>query len=592
MHTLNDAPVDILIVGFGWTGSLMARELADSGLTILALERGEARDTWPDFAYPRIADELTYGVRLQLFQNPAAETVTVRHTPTDRALPYRRLGAFLPGNGVGGAGVHWNGMLWRPLEADLSLHSTVTERYGKAVIPANMTLQDHPFSYRELEPYFDRFEKICGTSGQAGNLHGAVQAGGNPFEAPRSHPYPTRALKMPYAGKLFADAASSLGYHPFPVPAANCSEPWTNPYGVQLGVCNYCGFCERFGCFSAAKASPQSAVLPSLRMYSNFTLRTQAHVLRVNTDADGKLATGVTWVDAQGREHWQPASLVLLCAFQLHNVRLLLLSKIGRPYSPLSGEGVVGRNYAYQINGGIDLFFGEETLFNPFAAAGGTGMVIDDFNAENFDHAGLGFIGGATISATTTGGRPIQQMPLTADTPRWGSAWKRGIKQQYLHTMSVASSGSVMPYQQCCLDLDPTYTDSHGQPLLRMTFDWQPNELTLNQFMQQKASEIVKRIAPPRYDSHFMTAQAHFDVRPYQSTHTTGGAIAGENPRTSVVNRYLQSWDVHNLFVLGASAFPQNMAYNPTGLVGATALWAADAIRTTYLKQPGPLVQA
>lgn len=85
---------------------------------------------------------------------------------------------------------------------------------------------------------------------------------------------------------------------------------------------------------------------------------------------------------------------------------------------------------------------------------------------------------------------------------------------------------------------------------------------------------------------------AHYDVRPYQSTHTTGGAVMGDNPKTSVVNKYMQSWDVPNVFVLGACCFPQNLAYNPTGIVGATALFAAHAIRTQYLANPGPLVQA
>lgn len=592
MSRLKHPSVDVLIIGFGWTGALMARELAETGLNILALERGENRDTWPDFAYPRITDELTYGIRLKLFQNAARETVTVRHTAADRAMPYRRFGSFLPGNGVGGAGVHWNGMLWRPLEADLKLRSTVTERYGAGVIPADMTLQDYPVSYDELEPFFEKFEKICGAAGMAGNIDGLHMAGGNPFEAPRRAPYPTKPLKQQYGGQLFARAAENLGYSPFPIPAANCTGPWKNPYGVQLGVCNYCGFCERFGCFNGSKASPQSTVLPSLRQFPNFSLRTQSQVIRINTDPSGKRATGVIWVDPQGQEHEQPAELVILSAFQLHNVRLMLLSGIGKPYHAQSGEGGVGRNYAYQMNGSLNLFFGEKHHFNPFAATGVTGTFIDDFNAENFDHTGLGFIGGATLGAATSGGRPIQQMTLPEASPQWGSGWKKSIRQHYLHTMSIGSSGSVMPYRQCYLDLDPTYRDVHGQPLLRMTFDWQPNELKMTQFMQGKAEQIAREMGAPHVESGFMKPGDRYDVRPYQSTHTTGGTVMGDNPKTSVVNKYLQSWDVHNLFVLGASVFPQNLAYNPTGIVCATALWAAHAIRTDYLAQPGPLVQA
>lgn len=585
-------PVDVVIVGFGWTGSLMAMELADTGLKILALERGEARDTYPDFAYPRNTDELTYGIRLKLFQNAAKETVTVRHTQSETAMPYRRFGSFLPGNGVGGAGLHWNGMLWRPLQADIKMRSTVIEKYGADFIPADMTVQDYPFSYQEMEPFFDKFEKICGTSGQAGNIKGEILEGGNPFESERQSPYPTRPLKPQYSAILFTEAAKALGYHPFPIPAANCSEPYTNPYNVQLGVCNYCGFCERYGCFNGSKASPQSCVLPALRQHSNVELRTQCQVLRVNTDSTGTKATGVTYIDANGQEVEQPASLVILSAFQLHNVRLLLLSKIGKPYDPVTGEGVVGRNYAYQMNGGISLYFNQDHNFNPFAASGTSGIFIDDFNAENFDHRETGFVGGATIGATISGGRPIQQMSVPKDAPKWGTGWKKAISENYLHTMNVGSSGSVMPYKQCYLDLDPTYQDVHGQPLLRMTFDWQPNELKMTHFVGTKAEEIVKQINPPRYEMGFMNMDSHYDVRPYQSTHTTGGAVMGDNPQTSVVNKFMQSWDVPNVFVLGSCCFPQNMAYNPTGIVGATALFAAHAIRTQYLANPGPLVQA
>jgi gluconate 2-dehydrogenase alpha chain len=84
----------------------------------------------------------------------------------------------------------------------------------------------------------------------------------------------------------------------------------------------------------------------------------------------------------------------------------------------------------------------------------------------------------------------------------------------------------------------------------------------------------------------------HYSIVPYQTTHNTGGTIMGTDPKSSVVNRYQQSWDVSNLFVLGAGAFPQNPGYNPTGTVAALTYFAADAIRNQYLKNPGPLVQA
>ena len=321
MSAIKKPAVDVVIVGFGWTGAIMGMELTESGLSVLALERGEQRDTYPDFAYPRIADELTYGIRMKLMQPMANETVTVRHTPAEFAVPYRQLGSFLPGNGVGGAGVHWNGMHWRALPSDLKLHTTLTEKYGAKWIPEGMTLQDYPLSYQELEPYFDKFEKVCGTAGKAGNLRGQIIKGGNPFEGPRNSEYPTPSLKPLYSGSLFGTAAESLGYHPFNVPAANCSVPYTNSYGVQLGPCNYCGYCERFGCFMYSKASPQSTILPVLTQRKNFELRTQSQVIKVNLDSSGKKAIGVTYINALGQEVEQPADLVILRPFQFHKDR-------------------------------------------------------------------------------------------------------------------------------------------------------------------------------------------------------------------------------------------------------------------------------
>ena len=589
MATIKKPSVDAVLVGFGWTGAIMGMELTAAGLKVLALERGENRDTVPDFAYPRITDELSYGIRGKLFQNLSKETVTIRHTPADVAVPYRQHGSFLLGDGVGGAGVHWNGHHWRALPADLQLRSTYEARYGKKFIPEGMYLQDFGVTYDELEPHFDQFEKICGTSGKAGNVKGQIQAGGNPFEGWRSNEYPLPPLASPNSAVLFEKAARELGYHPFPQAAANASRAYTNPHGAQLGPCNFCGFCERYGCYMYAKAAPQTTLLPSLMKRSNFELRTRSHVQRVNMSPDGKRATGVTYIDAQGNEVEQPADLVVLCAYQMHNVRLLLLSNIGKKYDPATGEGVVGRSYAYQLNGGAALHFDKDQPMNPFVGAGASGHAMDDFDGDNFDHGPLGFVGGATINCINTGGRPIQQLSLPAGTPTWGAGWKKAAKENYVYQTSVGSQGSVMAYRDNYLDLDPTYKDAFGQPLLRMTFDWKDNDMAMTAFISTKVEQIAKAMNPKHISMGFKKKGDHYDVRPYQSTHNTGGAIMGTDPNTSAINRYLQTWDVPNVFVMGASAFPQNFGYNPTAVVAALAYWSAAAIRDKYLKNPGAL---
>src|SRR5277367_2264286 len=140
------------------------------------------------------------------------------------------------------------------------------------------------------------------------------------------------------------------------------------------------------------------------------------------------------------------------------------------------------------------------------------------------------------------------------------------------------------------LDLDPTYRDIHGRPLLRMTFDFTDNEHKMSDYLTDRIAEVGK--AMNGREMKISKRKGSWDVVPYQTTHNTGGAIMGVDPGSSALNKYLQSWDVPNLFVMGATAFPQNAGYNPTNTVAALAYWSAEAIRTQYLKNPGPLVHA
>ncbi|MBO9647555.1 MAG: GMC family oxidoreductase [Variovorax sp.] len=578
--------VDALLIGFGWTGAIMGQELTDAGLNVLALERGTWRDTPTDFATTFAQDELRYYWRHALFEPLAHETLTIRNNPSQLALPMRRLGSFLPGTNVGGSGVHWNGQVWRFLPSDFVAKTHNLARYGAKQLVDGMTIQDWGITYDELEPHYDRFEYLCGIAGKAGNLKGSIVDGGNPFEGPRQREYPTPPMKMSYPPTLFAEAARELGYKPFPQPSANMSQAYTNPLGVQLAPCTYCGFCEKFGCGNYSKATAQTTILPVLMRKPNFTLRTEAEVTKINLDSTGKRAVSVTFIDAAGQEFEQPAELIILSAYILHNVRLLLLSKIGRPYDPTTGEGVIGKNYAYQITSSVNVFY-DDKLMNPFIGAGAHGMLIDEFNGDNFDHAGLGFIGGGFMGIVQTGARPIESHATPEGTPTWGSGWKKAIAHSYLRSTSIATHGAVMSHRTNYLDLDPTYRDIYGRPLMRMTFDFSDNEHRMSDYLTDRASELAKAMKPASIKVSRRTGS--WDVEPYQTTHNTGGAIMGSDPATSAVNKYLQSWDVSNLFVLGASAFPQNPGYNPTGTVAALAYFAAEAIRTRYLKSPGPL---
>jgi gluconate 2-dehydrogenase alpha chain len=584
---------DVVIIGLGWTGSIMAHELTDEGLDVIAIERGPWRDAPTQYPPNYAQDELRYRIRHELFLRPDQTTFTFRNKMDQTALPIRSWGSFMPPNGVGGGGVHWNAETWRFLPSDFVLKTHLTQRYGASFLPQDMTIQDWGVTYDDLEPHYDTFEYLCGTSGTAGNLRGKIQEGGNPFEGPRSRPYPTPAQAQPFSHTLFGKAARELGYKPFPQPSGNLSKAYTNPLGVRLGPCTYCGFCEWFGCGNYSKASPQTTILPVLVRKSNFALRDNSEVMRINTDRSGKRATGVTFVDTTGEEWEQPADLVILSAFTIFNVQLLLLSKIGESYDPVANKGVIGRNFTHQTISTVNGFFDNKKFnFNPFIASGSIGMCIDEFNGDNFDHGPHGFVGGGYMGQVQTNGRPISTTPTPPGTPKWGAAWKAAVRDNYLSSIVPGTGvhGSFYSYRDVYLDLDPTYRDRFGRPLMRMTIDFHDNEVKQNAFLTDRFGEIINAMGANQIDKEYR--KAPYDATQYQTTHLCGGAIMGTDRTTSALNRYLQSWDVPNLFVMGASAYPQNAGYNPTGTLCALAYWSAVAIRNQYLKNPGPLVDA
>src|SRR5690625_3719244 len=469
--------VDVLTVGVGWTGGVIAAELSKSGYKVVGLEKGEDRST-KDFQ--KIHDEYRYGVRYGLMQDLSKETVTFRNSREEQALPMRKLGSFLLGEGVGGAGVHWNGVTWRFWPYDFEIKSQTEEKYGADKVDKDITIQDWGITYDELEPYYDKFEKTLGISGEE-----------DPLGAPRSDKYPTPPMKTTPILERFKKACSNLDYNPFQMPSANLSEKYENPDGQTINACQYCGYCERFGCEYGAKTSPNITVIPTAQKTGDFELRTDSNVVEILHE-DGK-ATGVRYVDVKtGEEFDQPADVVILTSYVLNNTRLLLESELGKPYDPETKEGVIGKNYCYQITPGATGFF-EEEKFNTFMGAGALGATVDDFNGDNFDHKDLDFIHGGSLSITQTGRRPIESNPVPKDTPSWGKDFKAKSLQYFNRSLSVGAQGASMPHRNNYLSLDDNYKDAYGNPLLRLTYDFTEQDRNLHQYISEKAADILKR---------------------------------------------------------------------------------------------------
>jgi gluconate 2-dehydrogenase alpha chain len=567
---------DVVIVGVGAAGGILAAELGKAGMKVIGLERGP-RLTTQDF---NPHDELRYFQRMDLRPNIKRQPITWRPNGNARAAP---IPVQNYGNQAGGGTVHYGAVSWRMHEDDFRARSQTIERYGASAIPQDSSLTDWPLSYADLEPYYDRAEYELGVSGKAGNLQGKKIDGGNVFEAPRRREFPLPPLLADQGEMLFDAANRKLGHHPFSTPRAIISQPYQG-----RAACTYCGFCQAFGCHVGAKSSILVTKLPEADATGNFKLITGAMCYRVNSDNSGRV-TGIAYYGPDGSDNSIEADIVILSTFIYDNTRLLLLSKTDRfPNGLANSNGHVGKHLTGHMMANVFVGFDDRHL-NVYMGPSAQKRTIDDFNADNFDHSGLGFIRGAQISIGTGNlqGGPISLTTVAAPpgVPRWGAAYRDFLAQYFARHAAMVAQTENLPYADQIIDLDPDVRDAWGLPAPRMTYDWRrPNERARVEFMQKKMEEIGRAMGAS------IVWRAPVSPAGAPGAHHEGGARMGSDPKTSVVNRYGQSWDIPNLFVIGSSSFPSMSGFNPTLTIQALAYMSADAIANRYKKNPGPLL--
>jgi gluconate 2-dehydrogenase alpha chain len=566
---------DVVIVGAGAAGGILAAELAKAGMKVIALERGPRLAT-KDFA-PQ--DELRYFQRQDLRPNVKRDPVTWRPSANARATLVQSLNN---GNQAGGGTVHYGSVSWRFHEDDFRVRSSTIERYGASAIPDDSSVIDWPLSYADLEPFYDRAEYELGVSGKAGNLQGLKIDGGNVFEAPRRREFPLPPLQVDQSGANMEAAARKLGYHPFPTPRAILSQPYNG-----RPACSYCGFCQAFGCHIGAKSSILVTKLPEADATNNFKLITGAMCYRVNSD--GARTTGVSYYGPDRSDNSIEAEIVILAPFIYDNVRLLLLSKTDKfPNGLANSSGHLGKHVMAHIGTRAFAAFDDRHV-NIFMGPSAQKHTLDDFNADNFDHKDLGFIRGAQISSGPAAleGGPIgtaMAMNPPPGTPRWGAAFRDFFAKYYTRHTALTGQTENLPYADQMIDLDPNVRDAWGLPAPRITYDWRrPNERARVEFVQKKLAEIGRAMGA----AHVWGAPLGPGA---PGAHHQGGTRMGGDPKNSVVNKYSQSWDIPNLFVMGSSTHPTMSGFNPTLTIQALAFMTADAIVNRYKKNPGPLV--
>jgi gluconate 2-dehydrogenase alpha chain len=555
---------DVVIVGLGATGGVAALPLAEAGLDIVGLEAG----TWltPADLSP---DELRNNFRGW----PQSVQKANREVPTHRpnaSAPYSPRPSIHPMmNAVGGTTLHYWAQSWRLNPWDFKVVSDTRRRYGAARLPKGTTVEDWPFGLEELEPFYDKVEVEIGVSGQAGNINGRIDPRGNIFEGPRARAYPMPPLRGTGFTEMMAGAARSLGWHPFPGPAAVTSARYQGRSG-----CVYHGFCNRGGCHVSAKGSTAVTTIPKAQRTKRLTVVTEAHVTAIDVDAQGRVS-GVTYRKGNA-EFFQPASAVLLASYTYENVRLLLLSTSKAFSNGLSNNrGQVGRHYfSHNQIATVNALFPRN--LNTWYGLPAQGVAVDDWADDNFDHGPLDFIGGGNLWVYSDR-RPIAaaSMSTFGRAPRWGAQWKAFIKENADRGNTAYLQRTTLPYEDNSLDLDPTVKDPLGFPVCRITADYKDNERRLAEFIQDRMVQWYRAAGAIATEKTPVGTMG-------PTTHAYGGTRMGDNPDTNVVDRWGFSHEVPNLGVLGASVMGTSGARNPTLTAQALAWRTAEHLAANW----------
>ncbi len=504
--------VDVVVVGVGACGGVVLKEMAEAGLSVVGLDAGPHYNPKVDF------------------ENDEAEMLKLlwsgrRTTSGDNPIsPWS-------GTGIGGGTLVWCGVTPRFHEDDFQIKSV--DGVGT----------DWPISYSDLEPFYARIERDFGVSGQAGE---------NPYEAPRSGPFPMAPLPFSYQAKLLAKGVEKLGGHPMHGPLAIASVPY---HGRE--ACINCGFCMQ-GCRSSAKSTTLVTHVPRALEYGARVI-SFATVHRIDYDARRNQVSGVTYFDAEGREHQIAARVVVVAAHAIETPRLLLLSsnKVFRD-GLANSSGTVGRNFMAHTTCTVTGFFDEPV--NAFKGPVMGNVLSQDWypNDQQRD-----FVRGYTLESFVPG-------PFFYASNYW-NIWGAELKDVIRHYAYAGGwwvCGEGLPDDDNTVTLDRQTKDRYGLPVAHLHHRWHENDLKLIRHGGQKAAEVLEAAGARKVK-----------IGPVSSAHPMGTVRMGSDPKASVLNSFCQSHDIPNLFVTDTSIFPTGGGGNITLTAMAVTLRATDHLK-------------
>jgi len=534
--------VNAVVVGSGAGGGVMACQLAEAGMSVVLLERGRWHSVYEERKDDLVNQRsfllgVAYGPDEQ--KNPRVFVDLDGREHLVRPNDHR----YSPNAGcVGGGTFSYGAQAWRFMPQDFRMRSL----YGSV---EGSTLEDWPITYDELEPWYEKAEYEIGVSGDVS---------GDPFKGPRRRPLPMPPMApRSREYEILEPAARRLGLHPFDLPLAINSVARNG-----RSACMRIRWCVGFGCETTAKSGTHNTVIPRALATGHCELRTNAVARQVRVDDRGR-AAGVEYFDADDRLQFQPADVVVVSCGATESARLLLLSK-----SRLFPRGLgnrydwVGRNLqGHTYTGATGYFPGAEPTWDDLGP--GACIAVCDHNHDNPGLVGGGMLANEFIRL------PVQFIgDLPRDTPRWGFAHKDAMRRFYRHHIGIRGPTQEIPVRDARVQLDPVVKDHWGIPVLRLSGNKHAHSIEIADHQASRAAEWLREAGAERVEER----RAGPGLSGHQ--HQAGTCRMGDDPKTSVVDRWGRVHDLENVFVVDASVHVTNGGFNPALTIMALAFRA------------------
>ena len=548
---------DVVIIGSGASGGAVAYTLCKAGYKVAVLEKGRLFKR-EEFS----KDELAYCRRDLVTPSLFDEYHTIEEKVDGKwiATPTYESGwSFWNGNVVGGSSNFMSGMLHRLHPDDFRLKSKYGEIAGANVV-------DWPITYEELEPYYTLVEELVGISGHYEP---------HKYEPKRSTPNFTQPpTKENAVVKLLDKSCKALDITPLVTPRAVLSK---NKPGRD--ACYYSNFCGSYGCSSGAKSSSREALLKPALTTGNLTLMSNSYVKYLHSDSKDKVSHAVVVDTITGREKHIKAKMFVVAA-QAHESSRLLLNSANKhhPNGLANSSGELGKNLIFSGGGSGQGELHKESLKEiTFDELMTTGLFVNRSVLDWYfiDHWWYGKFKGGSVEFMFEHQNIItraRKNNYKNGQLLWGKELGEHVVKRMTEQKSIRFEifNDWLPNDDCFVSLDPTHKDKYGMPVGKLRVEGHPQDIKVGKYIAKKCKKILEEMGAKNIYSGISSAPAQNLV--------AGGCRFGNDPKTSVLNKYCQAHDVKNLYVADASFMPTGGSVAYTWTIYANAFRVADYI--------------